>query len=1739
MTESEQQAHKLASNSSASHQTWETPAWLLTPATGGGPLPPVQTRCQLLPLSELGWNDFERLCFRLLRTEVGAVRAAIYGVPGQAQHGIDMYAIGAIAPDDAADTRQYVNLQSRRISDVAPANLENSVDEFLNGKWADVSQKFIYATSSSARSTRVIDKIEVLAKRLGQQSIAFEVWDQEYISEKLKGHPELVDDFFGRQWVVAFCGEGAADQLHNRLDVREMAVLRQKLALIYATTFSLADPGLAGFGLNEIRRVELLERFVTPDLISVAYQTASYPYSVAVETEVAGQTPVPNSSFGADEEWNALLPDEHSWSVPSVFGTSRSAHHAAAVERRPADQWVGTEHLQVIIGDPGAGKSSLLRYLVLDLLSEEPRWKNVAEHWGEYLPVWLPFHFLAQRVVGQTGESASVGRALKAWLEQNESAQIWPLVEKALVDRRLLLVVDGLDEWTFDDVGHYAARAVERFATLRGIPVVASTRPYGLTKLTLDAGWVYSRIAPLTYDQQRSLATHYFRAVTDSESPTSSAEMIGRMVDDFLTQVHLVPELSAFSGTPLFLTLLVMLRLSSSSSLPVQRFDVYDRAVQLLVADLPFRRRTAADITTTRQGLPHRELRAVLRKVSYVNQLRGNVWALEEDALREDFIDALQEPGHLSMSREDAVGTANLLLDVAEGELGLLVRLGPKQLGFMHRVIQEQLAAEYVASRLEFADVQDLFGRYVGDPGWKEVLLIAFRNVSRPSELSGLLATIRDHIDETPAGLCTREFLAEITFGPYGLSVEAVQENAMEIIDVVETHAYGPHRARLLDAVLTGANGPLTGIIVRDCLERWTLLVREPSRALVARIAQIPPDTGLSETICRLLVFALRNADRYAAFDNACTIAVRCTTIGPVEERDYFRSALMDILADPPSGLAQAAALAALALGWRDDPSVAVILNEARSHSDEQVRLVAISDALDVLANVFPDITNISRPDAQAPTDAERRWLIEHLWTQEIPEVHFGMLVAAISAVVRDDRSVLTDMLAFLSSDAVPHLDSEVTLAVMFSAFADDEGVADWACSQIGGEGLRGLKLQVMIGDVNLLARTYPIGSSYNGRVAKSIEHFLSGPDAQVTGRTLFTLAAVDQGPVMRGALLKDLANFSFPHWAAAALAEHFHGDADVRAELKSVITGDPERASLVSNVASTVLGPDDVIPRLMDILRSLPASPNSYRCRYDIVASALIQAIREQGLSDQPDKEHVLREAIGLIPKSLHWIYGDPRLALAEVSYPAESSVAVLNEIALRDDRPLEVFLHVFREDVEKLEPFLAEASKVLRSLPSYLRAHVCRTLAERGIEPRLVSELTRRWADERSGPNKSVASLAYHQALVNIKHEEPGREEEWNQALEHLGDEASAYGLDHEARRRAAWVGMCVLEDWAPVLNRMETIGDSVPVNVSLNDHLNGPDRILLQQIAALWEKLRSTFGDQLLVRLSRGFEIHSQNSVWNTLALVASENPDLERELENELVANPQLRARSGIFLWTVRRRTGSSVVVSEVLIPFLRDSDHSRDDWFNELLAEPERIGLQPEQLKGPLERAVQENPQGSALESLAMLFPEHPMVMDAWRECFELREASGNHSTRRVNPRTYFALAYSVSDSDAIITQIQQHHDRLCKIGNPYVDRVFARHVSHRLRRDHIASGKVREAIVNPGTPDSLAAVFVSLIRNAICLDDELLTEIERRISQQTGRTLATVVRDPHAGLSLPVRTILVGVADGARNGRSV
>ena len=1624
--------------------------------------------------------------------------------------------------------------------------MSDSVERFLEGKWADVSRKFIYATSSSTRSTELVDEIETLTALLTQQCIEFAVWDQEAISSRLKNHPELVDDFFDRQWVKEFCGETAAKTLGTRLDAQEVAELRRELARIYTASFGVADSGLMAFRYSESLPVALLDRFVTPDLVSTTPQAALLPPPVDSLGELGMEDQYLQEVLAEAAEWNELPSDRGVWALRSSARQQRRVEDPRVVERRAADQWIGTEPLQVIVGDPGAGKSTLLRYLVLDLLSEEPKWRAVAERWGQCLPVWLPFHFFTQRVAGQTGALASVGEALKAWLEQHDAGRIWPLVQAALEDQRLLLVVDGLDEWVNDQAGRYAAAALETFAASHSTPLVVSARPYGLARLTLGAGWVYTRIAPLTPEQQRLLAFHYFRAVVDTEDQPASLDVIERLVDGFLSQVRDAPDLRAISGTPLFLVLLVGLHLSNAAKLPVGRFDVYNQAVQLLVADHPTKRRAAAAVTTTQQRLSDRQLRVLLSKVAFVSQVRGEISTIQEAELRQDFLDALRDPNYLAMNAAEAADNADQLLDVAEGELGLLVRKGPTELGFLHRMLQEQLAAEHVSAQLEPSEMNELFEEHVEDPRWREVLLATMWRLSRPSELRGLMDVIRARIDETPAGLRTREILAEITFGPYDLPAADIQQIAPDIIEVIETHPYGPHRARLLESFLTGLEGAATGDIVRGCLERWTLLVQYPSSELVLEIAQLPPDDRLSEIICKLLVRAVRYPDKSIAYTSATAIAGRCTSGGPGnnEERCLLRAELLHILSNPPSGLAQAAALMALALEWRDDPVVVEILNEARGHTEESVRVVALSDALGVLRTTFSDAPATVLGGIQPLSYEERGWLIGRLSTNGPTDSHGGLLVAAISEAARGQDSALGDLVESLKSMAEPYSSYDLIWPVALRVLADDDRVVDIVCDQLRSKEHSSLDLRLRMGNELLLAPAYPPGSSHNVRVAAAVEDRLRTFKTKISDRELWGLAAVDRGPVMKAALLEDLVNSSRPHWAAEALAKYFGDDADAITALHSVLMGDPVRASMVVNAATRVLAAAEVVPRLLTILRDLAGSGYPRQGRYDILASALIQACREQGIEPGPELEPIAAEALKLMPTDFDPLLGDPRHHFAADLYPCASSKTALAELAEMEDRLLAPYLRAFRHDPEQVQPLLVAASKVLCSLPAYLRARVCQSLADQAVAPEVVLQLTRRWADDVSRSNKSSASLAFHRALLRGREEGHIDSEQWNSALVHLGEQEMRHGWEHEDRRRSAWVGMCACGDWSILERRLETSGGSSPVPVSLTDILDGPDVTLLQQLASRWKALRSEFGDTLLGRFSGTRESQQSGAVWDVLALVAAQDATLQQELESAVADDPELLRLNGVLVWFVTRGSTSADSVSDTLVSYLQDSQidpYPHESPIEIILAEPERIGLDREDLRGRLENALAELPgdfDSPALRALTVLFPEHPVVLDAWQEFSALIADQRDSDGHPVNPYTYLALSYAASDSSEILKQIERNSDRLDEIGNTYLDNILTRHVSRRLRRDPIAAGMVREAVMNPATPDCRAALLVSFLADAVGLDEDLLHEVERRIAAQSNVALVPVVRDRAASATLSVRTIFTRVADAAWDVRS-
>jgi hypothetical protein len=240
----------------------DNPVWVFESPDEGDVPPPVEMRDQELPFERLSWQNFERLCLRLARTDGDVERCRLFGTQGQEQGGIDIYV-------SRKSTPKYAVWQSKRHKSFTAAKVEKAVAEFLDGEWGAKSDHFVLCVQANLRSKNVLKKVETCAKKLAEMGVQFELIDGEELSLRLKDFHEIVDDFFGRQWVTRFCGAAAAQTLLNRLRPGEMTRLKADLRACYASHFAAVDPGvIAQLPNPDGTRISigLADRYVPPDL---------------------------------------------------------------------------------------------------------------------------------------------------------------------------------------------------------------------------------------------------------------------------------------------------------------------------------------------------------------------------------------------------------------------------------------------------------------------------------------------------------------------------------------------------------------------------------------------------------------------------------------------------------------------------------------------------------------------------------------------------------------------------------------------------------------------------------------------------------------------------------------------------------------------------------------------------------------------------------------------------------------------------------------------------------------------------------------------------------------------------------------------------------------------------------------------------------------------------------------------------------------------------------------------------------------------------------------------------------------------------------------------------------------------------------------------------------------------------------------------------------------------------------
>jgi HEAT repeat protein len=414
----------------------------------------------------------------------------------------------------------------------------------------------------------------------------------------------------------------------------------------------------------------------------------------------------------------------------------------------------------LIVGEPGAGKSTLFRWLAVTFAQGRQREANCIGPTAdsERLPVLLELGHLSHSSLMEEGSQMTdwpevlSEEVIKHTQFRHLSADLF---QHALQEGRCLLLFDGLDEIADHRVRTRIARSLARVPRLfPGNRVVIGTRPSGLTagsEGAISAVFRQCQIQRFTdHDLIHFLLCWYW--LDQNLSPAEREEEVVRLY----RRIRADPGTLNLARTPLLATLLLLIW-RKEGALPERRVDLYERFCKMLVEQWEQGHTVQALGDQTKElfaELGWEQHLELLAPIAYEIYSQGGRNVIGQRPLQK-LLEELLQAQKLCVSPSAAASEATHFLNTLALRSGLLQSQGDGSYGFPHQTIQEYLVARHIAAQPNPMPI-NLIMEHLHDSWWQEVHLLTIGRLGAGPGSVGLAATLLQkilHLYRPPAPL--------------------------------------------------------------------------------------------------------------------------------------------------------------------------------------------------------------------------------------------------------------------------------------------------------------------------------------------------------------------------------------------------------------------------------------------------------------------------------------------------------------------------------------------------------------------------------------------------------------------------------------------------------------------------------------------------------------------------------------------------------------------------------------------------------------------------------------------------------------------------------------------------------------------------------------------------------------------------------------------------------------------------
>src|ERR1041384_75140 len=372
-----------------------------------------------------------------------------------------------------------------------------------------------------------------------------------------------------------------------------------------------------------------------------------------------------------------------------------------------------------ILGKPGAGKTTFLKYIAL----------KAAEQLIDKVPIFISLKYWADS-----------GMELMPFIAERFDIcgfpDARPFVEELLKAGSAIVLFDGLDEVNQESGQRdKQTRAMNNFVekydrTQCLITCRLAASDYSFERFT------YVEIADFTENQIKTFVGNWFR----NQEGEKDEETCKKFLTEFARSDN--EGLRDLARSPLLLTLLC-LAFNETLTFPQRRVEIYQEALDALLKKWDSSRRIKRDEVYRKLSLGHKE--NMLARIA-AETFEKNEYFIPQAELERYITDYVKNvPPHETNEATDG----ETILKAIEAQHGIFVERAREVYSFSHLTFQEYFTAKYIVANAAQGTLTNLVKEHCADRRWREAFLLT---TSLLPDASQFMTIFRLGVDELIKG---------------------------------------------------------------------------------------------------------------------------------------------------------------------------------------------------------------------------------------------------------------------------------------------------------------------------------------------------------------------------------------------------------------------------------------------------------------------------------------------------------------------------------------------------------------------------------------------------------------------------------------------------------------------------------------------------------------------------------------------------------------------------------------------------------------------------------------------------------------------------------------------------------------------------------------------------------------------------------------------------------------------------